>query len=245
MILQLLPERTDSAAGNMAADFLLLHRYPADGHIRWRHYGWHRPAVTFGFAQRIGWVRQQLPALDPPAADATGPLVELCRRPTGGGIVDHRDDWTYALVLPRQHPVADGRLLEAYRIVHQALAEALDTCGCPAVLSEGATEPDADDAGGGVCFQRPERFDVVRADGPTKLAGAAIKRGKRGLLLQGSIRRIAAGALNWEDLAAQFSSRLAAALGATAEPAGWPEFDEGEVEALTEQYASPEWTEQR
>jgi lipoate-protein ligase A len=45
----------------MATDFLLLKRYPAAAHARFRHYGWHRPAFTFGYSQKIAWVRTQLP----------------------------------------------------------------------------------------------------------------------------------------------------------------------------------------
>ena len=87
MQLDILPARLAGAAENMATDFLLLKRYPADrtSHARFRHYGWHRPAFTFGYSQKIAYVRSQLP---------TDITPELCRRPTGGGVVDHRNDWT-------------------------------------------------------------------------------------------------------------------------------------------------------
>ncbi len=38
---------------------------------------------------------------------------------------------------------------------------------------------------------------------------------------------------------------LATTLGVAAEPIGWPEFDEGELAGLIEQYSSPEWIEYR
>jgi lipoyl(octanoyl) transferase len=94
MQLDLLPTRAGGAAENMAVDFLLLQRYPAAENARFRHYNWHRPAFTFGYGQLLGYVKEQLPAGEP---------VELCRRPTGGGVVDHRNDWTYALVIPGEH----------------------------------------------------------------------------------------------------------------------------------------------
>jgi lipoate-protein ligase A len=135
--LEVLPTRSDSAAANMAADFLLLRRYPEArrAHARFRAYGWHRPAFTFGYSQKIAWVRAQLPA------DAEG--VELVRRPTGGGLVDHRDDWTYALVIPRGHELEKARAVDSYRAVHAALAAALVAVGQAAVLME-RCEPAAD-----------------------------------------------------------------------------------------------------
>jgi lipoyl(octanoyl) transferase len=238
MRLDLLPTRADSAAGNMAADFLLLQRYPEETHARFRCYGWHRPALTFGFSQKLAWVREQL---------RSDEHVELCRRPTGGGLVDHRNDWTYALVIPRGHPLYDTRAIESYRAVHQALAEALQAHGCPAELKlrcEPAAGEDKVCVAPGVCFQRAELFDVVHATTQAKIAGAAQKRNKRGLLFQGSIWRPTAGTLDWESLGDAFSARLAEALAAEPNACAWPDFDE-ELTALTEQYASPEWLEQR
>jgi lipoyl(octanoyl) transferase len=254
MTLHLLPSRSGGAAENMATDFLLLQRYPAATHARFRHYGWHRPAFTFGYSQKIAWVRTQLPA---------GETFDLCRRPTGGGVVDHRDDWTYALVIPRGHPLEEARAVESYRAVHAALAEALIAQGVPAELKKtsslvGRVDPNALEAaqgqaalpsvspGPGVCFQRPELYDVVHAVSGEKLAGAAQKRNKHGLLFQGSIWRPAAGTgVDWERFADDFAARLAVALSLAAEPTPWPDFNEDEVSGLTEQYASPEWLENR
>ena len=113
-MLHILPVRTGAAAENMALDFLLLQRYPAPAAPRFRHYEWRRPAFTFGYSQKIGFVRANLPPCE---------TFDLCRRPTGGGIVDHRYDWTYTLVLPRGHALYDERAAQSYRIVHECLAD--------------------------------------------------------------------------------------------------------------------------
>lgn len=249
MKLEVLPERADSAAANMAADFLLLRRYPAEraGRARLRVYGWHRPSFSFGYSQKIAWVRAQVPG------DAEG--AELVRRPTGGGVVDHREDWTYALVIPRGHELEKARAVESYRAVHTALVAALGACGQEAGLKE-RCEPAAEDGGDGagcaagkgptVCFTRAELYDVVDVGTGAKIAGAAQKRTKEGLLFQGSVwRPAAAGVRDWDELRERFAVELARTLGAEAEEAGWPEFREGEHEALTEQYAAQEWTEAR
>lgn len=255
MMLHVLPDRMAGAAENMAVDFLLLQRYPQPTEVRFRHYGWREPAVTFGYSQKIAWVREQIGALAE---------VELCRRVTGGGVVDHREDWTYALVLPRGHPAEEMRAAHSYRLVHEALAAALVEQGVPAVLkpcgveastcaAEGRTGPagggekEKPEAVGGVCFQRAEVFDVVHASTGEKIAGAAQKRNKHGLLLQGSVARSAAGgeAVDWDQFGERFVAALAAALEVPMLPTPWPEFRDEEIEALTEQYSAMEWIEYR
>lgn len=232
--LHLLPVRTGAAAENMALDFLLLQRYPEPAAPRFRHYEWRTAAFTFGYSQKIGFVRASLPP---------GETFDLCRRPTGGGIVDHRHDWTYTLVLPRGHALYDARATDAYRAVHAALAEALAGLGQPAELKlacepapEGECAP-----GPGVCFQRAELYDVVNAATGAKIAGAAMKRNKHGLLLQGSIERTSVGAVDWEDFGARFTAALGRALGAEPVETPWPELNEDEVSGLTDQYSTAEW----
>jgi lipoate-protein ligase A len=240
MILEVLPERTGGAAENMATDFMMLQRYPREGAARCRHYGWRSPSFTFGYSQKISFVRSQLPPGEP---------VDLCRRPTGGGIVDHRDDWTFCLVIPRGHPLEEVSATQSYRAIHEALAAALKAAGVP-VLLKPVAEPAADGEPGGpagVCFARAEIFDVVNAATGEKIAGGAQKRNKRGLLFQGSIWRPAAGgsSVDWEKFADDFVARLAAVLQAEAVPTPWPDFNEQESEALVEQYSAPEWMEFR
>jgi len=238
MILDVLPERTGGAAENMAADFMLLQRYPRAESARYRHYGWRSPAFTFGYSQKISFVRSQLP----PDGE-----FDLCRRPTGGGIVDHRDDWTYSLVIPRGHPFEEARATQSYRAIHEALAEALSEAGARVLLKPVAEPvPDGEPGGpAGICFERAEIFDVIHSGTGAKIAGGAQKRNKRGLLFQGSIWKPAAGAADWEKFGEGFVGRLAKVLGAEAVPTPWPEFDEHESEGLVEQYSSPEWMEFR
>ncbi|MEO6996072.1 MAG: lipoate--protein ligase family protein [Lacunisphaera sp.] len=241
--LHLLPTRTAGAAENMALDFLLLQRYP-EAAPRFRHYDWRGPAFTFGFSQKIAFVRENLP---------TGEPLDLCRRPTGGGIVDHRNDWTYALVLPRPHPLYDERATQSYRIVHECLASALSSLGQPAELkiacepneSCAATKPGPLGAIPGICFQRAELYDVVNRDTGRKIAGAAQKRNKHGLLFQGSIEKSSVAPLDWDDFQNCFTSSLANALAVDPVETPWPDLNEDEVSGLIEQYSDPQWIEYR
>lgn len=247
MVLEVLPDRTAGAAENMATDFLLLQRYPHANSARFRHYGWRRPAFTFGYSQKFSFVQTQLPSFAGATEGAPpGERFDLCRRATGGGVVDHRDDWTYALVIPRGHPLEELRATQSYREVHEALAAALRAQGVPAVTKQ-AREPETTEGGpAGVCFQRAEVFDVVNEQTGEKISGAAQKRNKNGLLFQGSIWRSAAGAaIDWEKFHDQFVSELARVLGVAAVATPWPEISEDDLAALVEHYSTAEWNEFR
>jgi lipoate-protein ligase A len=236
-MLALLPDRTGGAAENMATDFLLLQRAATD-HPLLRHYEWRRPAFTFGYSQKLAFIQSQLPTDTP---------VDLCRRPTGGGLVDHRDDWTYSLIVPRAHPLYEARAIESYRAVHAAVTDALVALGCPALLKT-ACEPCApgtEPGPAGVCFTRPELYDVIHARSGEKIAGAAQKRAKRGLLFQGSLWRPAAAGLDWDAFAETFSQRLATVVGGEAIASGWPFLEEEELSGLIETYSEDAWNGQR
>ncbi|HVT73213.1 MAG TPA: lipoate--protein ligase family protein [Lacunisphaera sp.] len=235
-MLHLLPVRTAAAAENMALDFLLLQRYPHAAAARFRHYEWRAPAFTFGYSQKIAFVRANLPP---------GEHFDLCRRPTGGGIVDHRNDWTYALVLPRGQALYDERAAQSYRVVHECLAAALTGLGCPAEVKRECDPAEGGDCGPGVCFQKAELYDVIQPATGAKIAGAAQKRNKHGLLFQGSIEKAAVGAIDWDVFQAKFAANLAGALAVPAGETPWPELNEDEVAGLVEQYSSPEWIEYR
>lgn len=236
----LLPSRLGGAAENMAIDFLLLQRYPDSSQARFRHYGWHRPACTFGYSQKFAFIRDQL------ASDSAP--TEICRRFTGGGLVDHREDWTYALVIPRGHPIEAGRAVDCYRDVHEALAAAMRELGQPAETKKPgeSSAPSSGQAAAGVCFSQAEYHDVIVPGSGVKIAGAAQKRNKHGLILQGSIWRPSAGKIrNWEDFLAGFVERLGRLVQAAPEETPWPDFNDNEVEQLTATYASDEWNQQR
>jgi len=229
-MLHVLPDRTADAAENMALDFLMLQRYPEPGHFRLRHYEWRRPACTFGYSQKIAFVRKELP----------DPDLDVTRRATGGGIVDHTADWTFCLVIPRGHELWDQPGPQVYRSIHLSITNALRQLGAKVCLQSKPPETPA-----GVCFARAEINDVVLESTGAKVAGAAMKRNKRGLLFQGSIWKPLLPGFDWEALIDVFAQRLAEDTGVESEYPGWPEFDPDEEIALIEQYASPEWIEAR
>jgi lipoate-protein ligase A len=114
-------------------------------------------------------------------AQATFPGLRWVRRRTGGGIVDHRRDWTYTLSVPAVEGLAKAKGGESYRRIHQALAASLAKAGFAVRLAA-----DHGPTRGGECFVRPVEFDLMNEHG-VKIAGAGQRRSAFGLLHQGSV----------------------------------------------------------
>jgi lipoyl(octanoyl) transferase len=134
-----------------------------------RVYGWKGEWASVGYFGGIT------------AARVAFPGVDLVRRWTGGGMVDHRADWTYTIVAPHGEPLAGWRGAESYRRIHTALAAALVAEGIGARVSAGGEE-----TGAALCFENPVHHDLLGVDG-RKLAGAGQRRSRLGLLHQGSV----------------------------------------------------------
>ncbi len=184
-----------SAAMNMAIDEALLESATVPSI---RFYGWQSPALSFGYFGRFSDV-----------ATCAGER-DLVRRWTGGGIVFHGDDLTYSIVLPSSDPAFRESSMTIYEKIHRALADTLNGIGEQAVVAGGvdaglalATEA-AVTASDDNCFANPVRADVM-VDG-RKVAGAAQRRTRRGLLQQGSIQGVAITT----DFAQRFARSLSA-----------------------------------
>jgi len=153
----------------MAWDEALLRAVPQFGRPVLRLYAWNEPAATFGYFQRIA------------DAERLTPLRPLIRRPTGGGLVAHDGDWTYSLAFPPEDCWYGLKAIESYRRVHAWIQAAFARAGLLTELSAGASKEAV-----GQCFSRAERFDLLWQQ--RKIAGAAQRRSRDGLLIQGSIQ---------------------------------------------------------
>jgi len=153
----------------MALDEALLEAAPESSEPILRFYGWSAAAATFGYFQKSS------------DASAGTELRPLIRRPTGGGLVPHSHDWTYSLVFPTSHEWYRLSARASYCRVHDWVAAAFQELGVLAALSTAAE-------GGipGRCFIGAEEADVVLNG--QKIAGAAQRRSRNGLLIQGSIQ---------------------------------------------------------
>jgi lipoate-protein ligase A len=158
-------------AFNMALDEALMEFAPELSRPVLRFYGWTQPAASFGYSQKIS---------DVESVTALRPLV---RRPTGGGLVPHDADWTYSIVIPPNHPWYALRASESYERMHQWIQSALLSLNIATELAPCGRKEIP-----GQCFVGYEKSDVLRFG--SKIAGAAQRRSKHGLLIQGSIQPV-------------------------------------------------------
>jgi len=165
-----------SAAMNMAIDEALLEcaKIPSI-----RFYRWTSPALSFGYFGKFVDV----------ATYAT--QRDVVRRWTGGGIVFHGDDLTYSVIIPAHHVVFSESSMSIYEKIHRSLRNALAANGERAELAcvAGVADAAVSNCGyNGACFANPVHADVM-VNG-RKVAGAAQRRGRAGLLHQGSIQYV-------------------------------------------------------
>jgi lipoyl(octanoyl) transferase len=194
------------AAFNMALDEALLENVSRLGRPVLRFYGWTEPAATFGYFQKFSDVER---------ATHLRPLI---RRPTGGGIVPHDADWTYSAVFPPGHEWHSLKAEESYRRIHDwlrlAFAELkveteLASC-CKKAVQVGRSRGDETHSGKisqrfltssptNQCFTGHEKFDLLWRG--RKIAGAAQRRNKSGLLIQGSVQppQVTPARVDWEE----------------------------------------------
>lgn len=155
-----------AAALNMAVDEALLESAVAP---TLRFYRWPGPALSFGYFGAYADVADQREER------------EIVRRWTGGGIVPHGDDRTYSVIIPARHPFFSRSSLEIYSELHDAIRQALTANGVETTLAS-AVVPKVSEH----CFANAVRADVL--SGGRKIAGAAHRRSRAGLLHQGSIQ---------------------------------------------------------
>ncbi|MEX0331625.1 MAG: hypothetical protein AB3N64_09410 [Puniceicoccaceae bacterium] len=225
-----------AAADNMAMDAAMLEFGRKNHQVWWRFYGWKEDSMTFGYSQK--WRDVQ--------AMVQGFKGSLVRRLTGGGIVDHRNDLTYALTLPPDHGFYRKQALEIYRELHQGIAEILINRGIAAELAPcgRACGEESAQSANSFCFPSAEPYDVIQAGTGSKIAGAAMKRSQSGILVQGSLDKDRLGAISAESFMADFERFLAKWL--DLEPVQSGGSLPGEIiQREQERFASREWNERR
>jgi len=185
-----------------------------------RVYDWQGEWASLGYFGAVGEARAVMPG------------ISLVRRATGGGLVDHRYDRTYTLVVPRGCGRAGRKGDESYRVIHTALAEVLREAGADVSLVEEDSLVESP-----VCFERPVAWDLVDGRGG-KVAGAGQRRSRKGLLHQGSV--MFDEGVDGDAPFCSLAGRLAKEVKQIRRQPS-----EQDVAALVGQFSSPSWTERR
>lgn len=156
-------------AFNMALDEVLLLAARDIGRPVLRLYGWTLPAASFGYFQKYS------------AVESATLLRPLIRRPTGGGIVPHDADWTYSVIIPAGHDWYGVKAQQSYHRMHDWIRYAFKLMNVETSLASHSLKPRP-----GECFAGYEMSDVLWQG--RKVAGAAQRRTRTGLLIQGSVQ---------------------------------------------------------
>lgn len=131
-------------------------------------YEWEAPAATFGHFIKIE-EHLKMPS-----------ILDLAKRPTGGGIIFHTFDLAFSVLLPKSYVAFSDNTLSNYHFINSRVAKALEASDLlphePLPLDAPSTH---------FCMAKPTKYDVMVQG--KKLAGAAQRKMRHGLLHQGSI----------------------------------------------------------
>lgn len=136
-------------------------------------YEWSRPSATYGmFTEPKNFLKNL-------------ELLDLAKRPTGGGIIFHISDFAFSVLIPRSHPRFSQNTLENYALINEAVGKTVEK------LTRKQTEllplepMPQDPACKFFCMAKPTKYDVMVQG--RKVGGAAQRQTRRGFLHQGSV----------------------------------------------------------
>lgn len=183
---RLVIDGANDAFMNMAVDeAILLHSIQQESPPTLRFYEWEKPSISIGYA-----LDAETEVNLPLCRQSDVPVV---RRITGGGLVFHKCDITYAIVFPDRFGGAQrssdaGRLsvLQSYQLVNHALQQGLSELGVvTSLLDREQGTRDFSSQPANVCFRNPTVYDILHKG--RKLAGSAQRRKKGWVLHHGSM----------------------------------------------------------
>lgn len=143
-------------------------------------YEWRRPSITYGY------FIDPAKHLDMEAVVTAG--IDHARRPTGGGILFHGDDFAFTIVIPRSHKRYSDTILENYRWINEACAATLQTLSV-----ELFCVPSYKHEFTSFCMATPTKYDLLMNG--KKVGGSAQRKTKFGYIHQASIFL---SPINWE-----------------------------------------------
>ncbi|MFO0957921.1 MAG: biotin/lipoate A/B protein ligase family protein [Isosphaeraceae bacterium] len=241
MIAQRPPHRASDGATNMAVDEALLERAEL-GEAWIRTYTWDRPTLSLGYFQEWAWIGRE----------SRWQGVPVVRRPTGGGALWHDREITYAVALPKGHPLARHHVA-LYEAIHDAIASRIRSLGIAADRRGPSADPGRIKPF--LCFEDRDPSDVV--SGPTKLVGSAQRRRSGAILQHGAlllgrspITPELSGLIDLNPTAPGYPSEwleaaILEACGLEPREVGWEAIPADRIERLRERHQDPAWLRKR
>ena len=172
---RLLVDPPATGARNMAVDQAIAEAVQDGGAPpTLRFYTWRPRALSLGY-------HQPLHLVDRPLARQLG--IDLVRRITGGGALLHGDELTYAVAVPRRHPIVRGGVRASYAALTEGVMAGLEALGL--APQSGATTPSLDATLPGLCFASPSTHEI--GVGRRKMVASAQARVHGGVLQHGSL----------------------------------------------------------
>lgn len=156
---------------NMACDEAILEAVAlGQGPPTLRFYSWEPACISLGY-------RQSWRLIDESYCQDVG--WDIVRRPTGGRAILHVDELTYSVCAPVDEPRVQGRVLESYQRLSEALLSGLQAMGLEPVKAN--PDPARGEVDGPACFDGPSNYEITVQG--RKLVGSAQVR-KKGIILQ-------------------------------------------------------------
>lgn len=180
---QIIQGQSRSAKENMEADASYLSQMREDSAPILHIHKWKRPSATYGYFFSLDQhVKKGHETFD------------LARRPTGGGMVFHAFDISFAVIMPLTLKGVSGNTLTNYQLVNHKVLKAIETFlqeyGAKDFSKLFSLLDEDDQKVGGerryFCMAKPTIYDVVLSNGQ-KVAGAAQRKGRHALLHQGTL----------------------------------------------------------
>ena len=186
-------------ATNMAIDGELLAAIESSTEPRTvlRFYSWIRPTISYGRSQ------PKAKAVNIEFCRKAG--IDVVRRPTGGRVVLHDDELTYAVISNDPSYFSVDSIYETYKRISEALSQGYRSLGVETVLAADTRLTSRQKDGSSYpCFASPSRYELM-VEG-RKILGSAQRRLRRSFLQHGSMpiscnRLLLAHATHLEDAA--------------------------------------------
>ncbi|HOL22641.1 MAG TPA: lipoate--protein ligase family protein [bacterium] len=160
---------------NMAIDRVMVDIYKKEKMPIFRIYGW----KPYGFS--IGYSQKAEDVLDIPACIRDG--IPFVKRPTGGGIIFHGDEVTYAVVCSTGDINAPRSVRDGYKILCSFILEAYRHYGLEPIFAIDSGQVKKERSS--ICFSSFEDYDIL-VNGK-KIGGNAQKRSRDIIMQHGSI----------------------------------------------------------